>query len=185
MSNRVHLARSLAPLLATALVACNSQARFSIGEAALPIGKTPPSSLDCPVTRPPQPAFVPPSPWPQNPPGGDQFWFGSAGLWTALPRDGSWHQLAVAGVGDKFWWWSEHYTASDVATDSTPDLTVAARRIDGSSPSLDVSEATNGFHSSFNQAMLLGVELPSPGCWEFSAQFMGIALSFVLWVPPK
>jgi hypothetical protein len=185
MSNRVRLTRSLALVSAAILAACNPQARFPIGEAAPQSGRTPTASLDCAVTRPSQPSFVPPSPWPQNPPSGDQFWFGSAGLWTALPRDGSWRQLAIVGVGDKFWWWSEDYGAGDVASDSTPDLTVAARRIDGSSPSFNVSEATNGFHSSFNQAMLIGVELASPGCWEFSAQFMDSELSFVVWVPSE
>lgn len=115
---------------------------------------------DCPVTQPPDPRFVPPQPW------------------TALPAGGSWRQLAL---GEKFWWWSEEF---DVAADATPDLTVTARRLDGDAPAFQVSEATNGYHSSFHWAMLIGVELASPGCWEFTGQYKGHQLSFVLWVPP-
>jgi hypothetical protein len=121
-------------------------------------------------------------PWPPEPPGEDDFWFGGNGLWTALPKSGSWRQLAL---GEKFWLWSEGYAATDVSQDPTPDLTVTADRLDGSAPSFQVSEGTNGYHSSFNQAMLVGVELPEPGCWQFTAQFEGSQLTFVIWVPPE
>ena len=134
---------------------------------------------DCPVTRPPKSPFIPPEPWPSQPPGKDQFWLGDNGLWTALPASGSWRQLAL---GEKFWWWSEEF---DVTEDAMPNLTVTARRLDGDAPSFQVSEATNGYHESFNWAMLIGVELASPGCWEFTGQYKGHQLSFVLWVPPQ
>jgi hypothetical protein len=135
---------------------------------------------DCPVTLSPDQAFIPPEPWPSAPPDQDRFWFGSAGLWTALPNDGEWRQLAL---GEKFWWWSESYSASDVRQDGNPDLTVTARRVGETEPSFETSEATNGFHESFHQAMLTGVELPSPGCWQFEAEFDGATLSFIVWVP--
>jgi hypothetical protein len=134
---------------------------------------------NCPVTQPPKTPFIPPEPWPSQPPGEGQFWLGDSGLWTALPISGSWRQLAL---GEKFWWWSEKF---DVAEDAMPDLTVTARRLDGDVPSFQVSEATNGYHESFNWAMLIGVELASPGCWEFTGQYKGHQLSFVLWVPPQ
>jgi len=133
----------------------------------------------CPVTRPPDPPYIPPQPWPSRPPVMDQFWFGEDGLWTALPNDGSWRQLAL---GEKFWWWSEDF---DVYEDATPDLTVTARRLDEAAPSFQVSEATNGFHESFNWAMLIGVKLGAPGCWEFVGQYKGHHVSVVLWVPPE
>ena len=134
---------------------------------------------DCPVTQPPEPAFIPPAPWPAQPPGTHEFWFGNNGLWTALPLTGRWRQLAL---GEKFWWWSEEF---DVSEDTTPDLTVTARRLDGDAPSFLVSEATNGYHESFNWAMLMGVKLASPGCWEFTGHYKGHHLSFILWVPPE
>lgn len=135
------------------------------------------SSGTCPVTQPPDAPFVPPNPYPPQPPGDDQFWFGESGLWTALPRSGSWRQLAL---GEKFWWWSEEF---DVSEDTTPDLLVTARRLDASAPDFQVSEATNGYHHSFHWAMLVGVQLPEPGCWAFTGQYNDHQLSFVLWVP--
>lgn len=135
--------------------------------------------FDCPVTKPPKSAFVPPVPWPSVPPESNKFWYGDNGLWTALPVSGSWTQLAL---GEKFWWWSEEF---DVTIHSTPDLTVTARRLDGESPPFETSEATNGFHESFNWAMLVGVELDSPGCWEFTGKYKDHQLTFVLFVPAE
>jgi hypothetical protein len=136
-------------------------------------------SKTCPVTRPPNPPFTPPSPWPAQAPGADEFWFGNASLWTALPKSGDWRQLAL---GEKFWWWSEEF---DVSKDTTPDLRVRAKRLDGDAASFQVSEATNGYHESFNWAMLVGVQLASPGCWEFTGEYNGHQLSFILWIPPE
>lgn len=132
---------------------------------------------DCPVTRPPANPFVPPEPWPASPPGQNRFWYGSPGLWTALPSTQDWHQLVL---GEKFWWWSAEYPRPD---DPTPDLVVTAERLDGKAPSFRTEDTTNGYHPSFHQAMLVGVELPSPGCWEFTGEFKGHTLTFVLWVP--
>lgn len=133
----------------------------------------------CAVTRPPAVPFTPPAPWPAQPPTPGQFWYGNDGLWTALPADGNWRQLAL---GEKFWWWS---AAFDVAEDATPDLTVTARRLDGDAPVFQASPATNGYHESFHWAMLMGVQLASPGCWEVTGQYKDSQLSFVLWVPSE
>lgn len=131
----------------------------------------------CEVTRPPDPGFVPPALWPSQPPE-DRFWYGDASLWTALPPDGSWPQLAR---GEKLWWWSEQF---DVSEDATPDLSVTAERIDGAAPPYQAAKATIGYHESLGQAMLVGVELPSSGCWQFTGEYKGSRLSFVVWVAP-
>jgi len=165
-------------LLATA---CSSTHLPEVADAAAkdavmstsPITK----SSTCPITYPPKIAFIPPDPWPAAPPDEDRFWYGYDGLWTALPKDGSWATLAD---GEKFWWWSEGF---DVSEDETPDLVVTARRLDGEGEVYQVSDATNGYHPSFNWAMLVGVELPSPGCWEITGQYKGHELTFVLLVP--
>lgn len=164
-------------LAAVALIGlgCTSLEAPAVSEAAQVQSQVP----DCPVTKPPDPPFVPPDPWPAQPPNANQFWFGDGGLWTALPVDGSWGQLAR---GEKFWWWSAEF---DVSVDSTPDLIVTARRLDGKAPALQPSEATNGYHNSFHWAMLTGVELATPGCWEFTGEYQGHELSFVLWVPAE
>ncbi|UCF28351.1 MAG: hypothetical protein JSW42_01295 [Chloroflexota bacterium] len=162
------------------LAACSSLSDDGVeGAAKITLETNPANSKlpSCPVTQPPKTAFVPPKPWPAQPPGADDFWFGDRDLWTALPSDGSWPQLAL---GEKFFWWSEEF---DVSEDETPDLTVTARRLDREVPSLTISGATNAYHESFNWAMLVGVELASPGCWEFTGQYNDHQLSFVLWVP--
>ena len=169
--------------VALLLAACNSPSTSFTGDPT-PAGfqetKFTNNQLSaCPVTQPPEAAFIPPEPWPSQPPGPDEFWFGDRGLWTALPIDGSWGQLAL---GEKFFWWSEEFVVSQ---DETPDLKVTARRLDGDSPAFQVSEATNAFHESINWAMLVGVNLASPGCWEFTGHYKDHQLSFVVWVPEE
>lgn len=168
--------------LAMLVSSCNALKPLPGAAAAKDIGETSRSKATaeaCPVTQSPGSPFIPPEPWPPEPPGEVQFWYGQDGLWTALPQDGSWRQLAL---DEKFWWWSEEF---DVSEDDTPDLTVTAERLDGDAPVFRTDEATNGFHESFNWAMLVGVELPSPGCWEFTGEYKGQHLSFVLWVPAE
>lgn len=173
----------LIAILALFVVACNSLSTSDDGEAATNGSQNATSAYsqfsNCQVTQPPDPSFVPPDPWPSRPPGTGKFWFGDNSLWTALPTNGSWRQLVL---GEKFWWWSENFNGSK---DATPDLTVTAKNLDGEAPLFQTSDATNGYHESFNWAMLIGVDLASPGCWEFTAQYEGHQLSFILWVPPE
>ena len=142
----------------------------------------------CPLTAPPSPAFVPPNPWPAKPPfgrvsGGGQpaevgwFWVGTPGLWTALPADGRWAQLAL---GEKFWFWSQEF---DVQQEPEPGLRLTATRLDAAAPSVEIDNATNGYHTSFHWAMLAGVELPAPGCWQIEASYRGHQLRLVVDVP--
>lgn len=176
-------ASMLFPAFMLLVVACNTPVVLAVGETVkpAPVEATPVNAglSTCQVIQPPETPFVPPDPWPPQPPGQGEFWYGEEGLWTALPKSGSWRQLAL---GEKFWWWSEEF---DVTEDAIPDLTVTARRLDGEAPSFQVSEATNGYHASFNWAMLVGVQLASPGCWEFTGQYKGHQLRFNLWVPPE
>lgn len=131
----------------------------------------------CPVTTRPFPPFIPPDPWPAAPPDPCRFWYGEAGLWTALPVSGEWLQLAD---WDKFWLWSEEF---DVYEDETPDFTVTARRLDGEAPIVRSAQTTNGYHPSWHWAMLTGLEVPQPGCWQFDVAYKGRSLNFVVLVP--
>jgi hypothetical protein len=173
--------RLLFPLTSSCLllVACAAPpAAASAPEAT----SAPAAAQDCPVTLPPDDPFVPPDPWPATPPGEDEYWYGDASLWTALPRDGRWAGLSLP-MGDKFWWWS---AAFDVNEDSTPGLTVTARPVvlaGGETPGEPVraSKATNGYHPSFHWAMLVGLKVPA-GCWEVTGEYRGQGLTFTLWV---
>ena len=131
----------------------------------------------CPVTQPPAEPFIPPGPWPESYPYLGRVWYGSPGLWTALPEGGEWRQLAH---GDKFWWWSEEF---DVEEDTTPNLVVTALRLDGKAAEFRTDHATNGYHKDFHWAMLVGVTVDSPGCWEITGEYNGHSLTLVVWVP--
>src|SRR5215470_6191482 len=74
----------------------------------------PPSS--CPVTKPPEPPFVPPAPYPSGSSEdvSEHVWIGSPKLWTDIPRNGTWRGLPHYTPEDtryrnKVFWWSEGY----------------------------------------------------------------------------
>ena len=147
---------------------------------------TPPVEIDpsdaCPVTSPPDPAFVPPPPYSRYAPSGE-FWYGTADLWTAVLGDGTWRQLPhdETGYSQKVFWWRKDYNGE---SDPQPRLTVTGQRLDGAAPLLTASRATNAYHSSFGWAMLVGVDLPNAGCWEITGYLDGHNLSFIVWVEP-
>ena len=145
------------------------------GAPALP--NEPPDT--CPVTRPPEQPFTPGPPYPASAPYRGKFWYGTEALWTMLPVGGRWDQLAH---GEKVWWWREGYVGSE---EPEPALAVTGRRLDGPAPvARSGPPATNGYHPDFHWAMLTGVTLPTPGCWEITGRYEDRALTFVVWVAP-
>ncbi len=138
--------------------------------------------VNCPVTTPPDPPFIPPAPYPQSPPG-DYFWYGGASLWTALPQNGVWADLPhnPEGYTQKVFWWREGYSWTE---EPEPKLLVTGQRLDTPAPPPNVSRATNAFAADIQSAMLVGVDFPTPGCWEISGHYADADLSFVIWVEP-
>lgn len=136
----------------------------------------------CPVTKPINPRFIPPSPFPALPPV-DGFWYGTAALWTVLPSDGAWRDLPhnPTGYTQKILWWREGYFWLN---EPQPPLVVSGRRLDEMATPLAVSPATNAFADDIQSAMLVGVDFPAPGCWEITGKYQGAELSFVVWVVP-
>jgi hypothetical protein len=63
------------------------------------------------------------------------------------------------------------------------DLKVTGRRLDGDAPPLLVDKVTNALFVP-HAAMLTGIYLPTPGCWEITGDRRGQKLSFVAWVYP-
>ncbi len=149
---------------------------ISAGATALPA--SPPQS--CAVTT--EPVFVPPAPSPATPPAEymNQFWYGSADLWTMLGRSGTWRTLQLGGVGlsQKLFWWRQGYNS---VTEQKPALTVTAERLDAAIPTVTVDDATNA-SADFGDAMLVGVTLPTGGCWRITGHYQGHDLSYVVWV---
>lgn len=137
---------------------------------------------DCPITQPPDPAFVPPEPYAAVPPNGE-FWYGANDLWTALWPDGTWQQLPKSedGYVNKLVWFREGYVWTE---EERPLLTISARQLDGDGVVEPFTDATNGFQEDYNSFMLTGIALPALGCWEISGEYRGTPLTYVVWVTP-
>jgi hypothetical protein len=138
---------------------------------------------NCPVTQPPEPPFTPPPPNAPTAPWAGEFWYGTNLLWTRVPTSGMWYGLPhnPDGQTQKVFWWRQGYIWKE---DPTPALTVTGRRLDAPAPPLSASEATNAYAEDIQSAMLVGVDFPTPGCWEITGKVADAELSFVIWVAP-
>ena len=146
---------------------------------------TPTSSGDmgsCPITPIPDTPFVPPDPYPAAAPDG-HFWYGTNELWTDLPVDDVWYGLpqSEAGYGNKIALWHEGYSQTE---EPQPAITLSAQQLDGAAVMAPVVAGTNAYHPDYGQFMMTGIELPTLGCWEITAEYKGAALTFVVWVIP-
>jgi len=172
----------------TALIAFLTAA--AAGQDPADVALTPES---CPVTRPPDQPFIPPGPilskederLPAEPLGSFEglFWYGSQSLWTQLPVDGVWWGLPhnERGYTQKLFFSRAGYNWRQ---EPQPALTVSGRRLDDPGPTFTLSDATNGFHPDVGSFMLVGVDIPAPGCWEITGRYEGHELSFVVWIEP-
>jgi hypothetical protein len=140
----------------------------------------PPAS--CPITVPQNPIFAPPAPYDSMGYEGE-FWYGSNSLWTAVRQDGIWYWLPhnPEGYTQKVFWWRDGYVWTE---EPQPALTVSGERLDAPAPPLHVSEATNASASDIGSAMLVGVDMPTLGCWKITGRYGEAELSFVVWVAP-
>jgi hypothetical protein len=138
----------------------------------------------CLTTRPPDVPFVPPAPYPAilPPEYAGQFWYGTPELWTMLGVDGTWGGLPhdAHGYSQKVFWWRQGYSTGK---EPNPDLTVTGRLLGGTAPPLLALHATNA-SADFGQAMLIGIDIPTLGCWEITGHYHGHDLSFVVLVVP-
>jgi hypothetical protein len=128
----------------------------------------------CPVTKPPNRAFVPPVPYPKAP--GESFYVGTPKLWVEV-YPGPWRGLPVwpEGYRQKIVWWSEGY---DAKADPQPQIAISGRRLDSSAPPLVVTGA-NGSWTNIDFIMS-GVNFPTKGCWEIGGRFKGAEVKFVV-----
>ncbi len=137
----------------------------------------------CDVTRP-DPAFVAPKPFLATPPanyGSD--WYGSAQLWTMLGNGGEvwagWVRAKPPVLPQKTFWWSADWNPAD---EPQPTIIVTGRRLDGPG-SFTFGPGTNA-SADFGTAMLVGIDIPSYGCWELTARYRLATLSYVVLVGP-
>jgi hypothetical protein len=133
----------------------------------------------CAVTRP-EPAFVAPSPYPaEAPPLYESSWYGSDALWTMLRRDGEVWPPSAIGSGQKTFWWSVDW--SGMRDDSKPQLSVVGTQLDGQG-TFTAGPATNAGRADFGEAMLVGMEIPTAGCWQITASYGEATISYVVLV---
>jgi hypothetical protein len=133
----------------------------------------------CPVTKPPNPPFVPPKPFPEADRG--TFYVGTPKLWVRVyvHPDGVWRGLPLwpEGYREKIVWFSEGYIAK---ADPQPAIEISGRRLDAKAPPLVVTGA-NGSWTSVDFIMS-GVNFPTVGCWEIAGRFRGAEVKFVVQV---
>jgi hypothetical protein len=154
-------------------------AAASLGPSPATLPATPP--MDCPVTKPPA-GFVPPPPAPGRPPAYyDSVWYGTPALWTMVHRTGEvWAGLPQdpAGFGQKTFWWSVQW---DLFAEPEPAVSVSGRRLDGPERFATSGLGTNA-EADFGVAMLIGVEVPTAGCWELTGTYREASLTYTVWV---
>ena len=174
-------------VLVIALAASTAGGRQASSQQSSPQRNPVPES--CPMTPRPSRAFIPPAdyrspdPLPKN-----FFLIGTEKLWTEIGDSMVWqwtphtpgHEQDLTA---KIFWFREDY---HWRTEPVPKLRVTGRRIDGPAPPLvnPQGPATNVIIDSWRGAMLTGVWVPVPGCWEITGNYEGDKLSFNVWVEP-
>jgi hypothetical protein len=134
----------------------------------------------CPVTNASDRPFIPPWPYPTVPYSGGS-WFGTDRLWVAPPSDGTWRGLGHYTPTDpsyrqKMQWWRQGY---DYHTEPKPRLTITGKRLDGPAPPL-TAEANNVVGQI--PSIMVGINVPTLGCWEITGHYESDDLTFVVWV---
>ena len=129
----------------------------------------------------PEPAFVPPKRFVATPPAYyESTWYGSAHLWTMLHDGGEvwgpWLSASPPGLPQKTFWWSVDWVVRD---ELEPDITVTGQRLDRPGSFRYGPPGTNA-SADFGTAMLVGIDIPSYGCWEITARYREARLSYVV-----
>jgi hypothetical protein len=139
----------------------------------------------CPVTKPPAQPFVPPPPyWTDH--GPDDFWYGTESLWTLLGVHGTWHIRSnvlesEGGYRTKLTYWRRGF---DWRKEPAAKLIVIAKRLDREAPPVTAASASAVFITTERPGMMTAIDIPSPGCWELTAQYGVQRLRFVVSVQP-
>ncbi len=133
-----------------------------------------PQTGECAVSAA-QVDFVPPRPFPTEAAGAGfpGQWYGTADLWTVLPRK----QV----LSDKTFWWSPHF---DPGSEPEPAIRITATRLDAPQHVVRTERATHGWVQADAPFMLVGLELPIAGCWFIRAEYRGYELEYVVEILP-
>jgi hypothetical protein len=125
----------------------------------------------CPITKRGEQPIVPPPPYPAKAPKGN-FWYGMSQMWTLLGDTGTWAGLGHYTPNDptfrqKLFYWRQGY---DWNAEPRPRLTVTGRRLDAAAPPLMADAANGGYREEdWKSFMVVGINLPTLGCWEIKS----------------
>lgn len=115
---------------------------------------------DCEVTLP-STSPVPAAPSAKN--HHSHAWYGSEELAAFIPASGKWYGMGPKhGYRDKFWWWAKGYDAS---LPPLAPLKLTVHRLSGLPYEFEMSSETGGYNDDWN-AILIGLEFPTAGCWQ-------------------
>jgi hypothetical protein len=173
-------------LIAFAVLTASSPQTSSLPSSRQP-ELVPPAS--CSVTPRPTWEFRPPADYRPEQMPKNLFLIGNEKLWTAIREPMVWQWQAhqpghEKDLTAKIFWYRVGYSWR---TEPIPKIKVTGRRLDGDAPALMLPQgpATNAIvDDSGRGAMLTGVYVPTPGCWEITGDYEGDKLSFVAWVEP-
>jgi|SRR5271157_1276815 len=138
----------------------------------------------CLTTKLGEQPMVPPPPYPAKAPRGD-FWYGTDQLWTILVEKGTWSGLPHytpngPTSSQKLFWWRQGY---DWDAEPRPHLTVTGRRLDAPAPPLMADPASGSYREEdWKSFIVVGINLPTLGCWEITGRYENAELTFVVWV---
>ena len=134
----------------------------------------------CPVTKAPEPSFVPPPPFDGESLGSGGFYIGTSALWAIV------HPHWRVGGGGKLPYFRQGY---DWLQEKDPRLTVVARRLDSPEKMVWAGWANNGYVPDKKSFMVTGLSIPTAGCWEIVAHYTPApdniqTLAYTVWVEP-
>ena len=140
----------------------------------------------CPATKPSDHPFVPPPPY-KSTVGRGEFLYGTPALWTVIYP--GWRLHDGGQHGQKLPYFRQGY---DWMKEPSPLLTVVARRLDSNAPLVwnggYANNASIEGEGAAGMFMVTGVDIPSSGCWEIAAHYLGpdnpITLTYTVWVEP-
>jgi hypothetical protein len=78
----------------------------------------------------------------------------------------------------KTFWWSRKF--GRVANEEQPRITVTGRRLDKVGVTFRAGDPGTNAIADFGTAMLVGIDIPTPGCWEIRAEYEGSELAYVV-----
>jgi len=104
-------------------------------------------------------------------------WYGDEHLAALIPTNGKWVGMGESrNFFDKFWWWQKGFSAR---TRLDSEFKIHATKLDGSGIEFEVHDTTSGYGPGWD-ALLAGIEFPSPGCWEVTGHYNGSSLVLIL-----